>query len=146
MPHNTLPPGEYWIGDPCYVIPRPDWNQFLDDIDPETRYTQHRGQTSVVFDTYRGDGSYQDQNGRQYSVDSGIIAAVPVELVKQTAAERASLNDLGQWLTTDRTLVCDTDGYGTLTFGDLSVMTGDPDEDEEDDDEDEDEDEDEEDS
>jgi hypothetical protein len=57
-----FPKGKYWIGDPCYVIGAEGWNW------------QHH--------TYLGDGAYDDQDGREYLVDSGTLGCFPAGAVE----------------------------------------------------------------
>lgn len=94
----TLPPGEYIISDPCYIIPDDKWNEFLDksfynrevneertnaDIEFERwGYADMEGKDgqlcrSVVFSTWLGDGIFPCKlsDGREFAlpVDAGSI-------------------------------------------------------------------------
>jgi len=115
---GKLPRGDYYVGDPCYVI-RDDneWREFLELLGKaeEARggpmlphIIRFKGHDCFVSSTNTGDGLYRDQSGTEYPVDAGMLAAIPAELV---AAERPGLSfrrtfrvrfnvgaDEGRWL------------------------------------------------
>lgn len=71
-PLATLPPGRYFLGDPVYTLggawapePAPVVTGSVD------------GQPFVGVPTAFGDGVFLDQEGYQYPVDSGFLAAIP---------------------------------------------------------------------
>jgi len=84
----TLDAGDYWLGDPCYVIKDEDWMPWLEECGYETETnlvgeipgTEHE---AVGFATSFGDGVYPYLvNGEQefeLGVDAGMIGFVPVE-------------------------------------------------------------------
>ena len=77
-----LPKGKYYVGDPCYIFHK-SWG----DVLIETEFFGKEVQTIngiPVFggSTMYGDGTYFDQDHRSYAVDSGTLAAIPVELIK----------------------------------------------------------------
>ena len=82
-----LPAGTYFVGDPCYIVPENDWIPLLEATDyfaaPAT--LRFRGYTVGASSTAYGDGTYHDQNGREYSVDAGLLGAVPVAYAKTDA-------------------------------------------------------------
>lgn len=97
----TLPPGKYYIGDPCYVIDT-DWDAVLDlhesptkdaistglrPRDPEDKIFEFKGCKLWMHSTAYGDGSYMDQNGNEYGVDSGLLGAIPLELIDDADGE-----------------------------------------------------------
>jgi hypothetical protein len=82
-----LPAGKYWIGDPGYVLT--DWDAYLDDSDFEGGVYELNGALAMIFDTDHGDGGYEDQEGRVYGVDSGMIGAVPVSMVEDSKMRRS---------------------------------------------------------
>ncbi len=137
MPQTTLPPGEYWVGDPCYVIDDSQWAAFRKSIDRQSGHSQHPGHQSAVFTTRYGDGNYPDDRRRHYSVDSGQIGAVPRELAAKCTkgADRKHYTDLGNFITSKQPLDCSADEEGHLRFGEITIYTGDLPEDEDEDDE-----------
>jgi hypothetical protein len=84
----TLDAGEYWLGDPCYVIRDEDWMPWLEATDYQTETnligeipgSEHE---AVGFQTSFGDGVYPFTiNGEEVfelGVDAGMIGFVPVE-------------------------------------------------------------------
>ena len=84
----TLDAGDYWLGDPCYVIRDEDWMPWLEATDYTTETnligeipgTDH---SAVGFQTAFGDGIYPyTVNGKEVfelGVDAGLIGFVPVE-------------------------------------------------------------------
>ena len=69
---NTLPAGRYIIGDLCYRD-QEDWDQMIDSYQPGKVKSLDDGRKYVYLKTAYGDGSYSDQNGNEYWVDSGTI-------------------------------------------------------------------------
>ena len=92
----TLDAGDYWLGDPCYVIKDEDWIPWLEECDFTTETnlvgnipgTEHE---AVGFATSFGDGVYPySVNGEQVfelGVDAGMIGFVPVEYAPKPRLE-----------------------------------------------------------
>ena len=55
-----------------------------DDFDGHFEYMGH---PIFVHSTAYGDGSYEGSDGRSYSVDAGIIGAIPVELIEDEVVQ-----------------------------------------------------------
>lgn len=72
----TMPAGEYWIGDLCYVM-HEDWDEFCMAEDPGL-YTLKDGTHYAWHYTAYGDGSYEDNYGNSYGVDAGLIGMINV--------------------------------------------------------------------
>ena len=123
MPETILPPGEYWIGDPCYVISNDHWHDFIRAIDEDTGNADYEGHRAAVYHTQFGDGSYADNRGRTYGVDSGQLAAVPVSLIKAHGRNHHRLDELGRRMNTHAPIMCRDDGSGILRFGNLTINT-----------------------
>lgn len=84
-----MPGGEYYIGDPCYVIDESLWSKFctmIDDCDDGAVF-EFEGHQVFVCSTNYGDGTYKDQMQRQYPVDAGIIGAIPIALISPAKVE-----------------------------------------------------------
>lgn len=63
----------YVIGDICNALSSDDWaNYCINEELPEGAFSFH---TSI------GDGTYFDQEGREYNVDSGTIGILPLDKV-----------------------------------------------------------------
>jgi hypothetical protein len=122
---NKLPAGEYYIGDPCYVID--DWNAFCQIwFSMDEGVMDFDGHDMCVFSTQYGDGCFEASDGTLLGVDAGLIAAVPMVL-----CTRGEVEDMGAVVTFDKKFQCTRDYDGLLRFGDFSVMTGDEEEEDE---------------
>jgi hypothetical protein len=78
---HTLPAGKYYIGDPCYALPKEIYNDVW-----EKKYKFKKGvipvlgKEFVVSGTEFGDFTYKGTNNKLYGVDSGNISIIPHEL------------------------------------------------------------------
>ncbi len=76
---------KYWIGDPCYCFSKPDWKEYVKDIENphDISDNEHRRFWNgfEIFEVYTGDGRFFDNDGREYGVDSGSIAIIPWEYI-----------------------------------------------------------------
>ena len=96
----NLPSGDYYIGDPCYVLSNEDYKEMLtqaygNKFEKETHFATIRGHKLFVSGTSYGDGIFDDDMGNAYMVDSGQLSCVPMELVEDVneAARCGTLND-----------------------------------------------------
>ena len=102
-----LPAGDYYIGDPCYAIQ--PWHDYLDQAFPGygdklgPQPFLFGGLQCVVYSTEYGDGTYSDQNGNYYCVDSGLIGATPLSVCDR---ERDYFRGLGYILSTPTPILC----------------------------------------
>lgn len=72
--------GKYFLCDPCYVVPDEDWMELIKTADYfSDAECIYKGHQIISFSTAYGDGSYNDQFGNEFPVDSGMIGLVPVE-------------------------------------------------------------------
>jgi hypothetical protein len=122
----VMPAGEYWVGDPCYSVPNERWIEWLEAADYESERTillaELDGNSVLGINTAYGDGQYEDEQGRVYPVDAGLIGVTPVEVVGDqvpSGAHRlAFANDFS----------CSYD-KGTIILGHISINTDPADED-----------------
>jgi hypothetical protein len=85
----TFPPGEYYIGDPCYIVSDEMWDQWC--------YQYKMKEGAVVMDdikwavhhTHCGDGEFKGTDGFVYHVDSGCLGMVPSFLFDPTKRQHA---------------------------------------------------------
>lgn len=92
--------GKYWIGDLCYVM-ESDWREVCqktlstNDVS-EGEFELADGTKFAMLNTAYGDGTYYDQNGRGYSVDSGTIGCILVDDIKgfETAEVNHTLGNI----------------------------------------------------
>ena len=83
---------EYYLGDPCYVIPDAEWADFCNIMLRDGYEFEYKGESCVVIGT-GGDGDFGG-----LSVDTGIIGIIPVSLcdpqsLKDTVPNHARLID-----------------------------------------------------
>ena len=78
-------PGTYYVGDLCYVM-HPQWKEVCNLMfavdDPgvlDGEFNLSNGVRFAISSTAYGDGTYQDQQGREYPVDAGLIGCIRVE-------------------------------------------------------------------
>lgn len=88
-----LPPGKYFVGDPCYVFQDGTWDRVLSAASDfsDGQIQEFEGVQLWAHSTSNGDGEYEDQNGVKYGVDSGLLGAVPIELLDDPAGEEDGL-------------------------------------------------------
>lgn len=80
--NNKLPPGEYYLGDPCYILSTEDYQEVIRQIfSPKSDSKKFflRGKEGMIFQTLYGDGVFHSSVGSVY-VDSGTVGLVPEEL------------------------------------------------------------------
>lgn len=122
---QILPPGEYALTDPCYVIDNDKWHEFLDPYWGTGRggVFEFEGHKCAAFSTLYGDGVYDSNQGHALGVDAGLIGLIPMELCVK--GDEGGHNII---VLTEET-ECWRDDNGTIHFGkDLFVPTGDDDE------------------
>lgn len=123
-----IPPGSYWLGDPCYFVSDEDWDEILKTSEFFTYPSGTvRGYTVYALGTMFGDGTYVGSDGFDYPVDAGVIGLVPVGL----AIKPDDKPPAGQLITTNLPTAF---GYsnGSIYFGGYSINTSGKYEDDED--------------
>ena len=123
----VLPPGDYYLGDPCYVI-NEDWDEFLNEFWKFDRggVFRYKGRTCAAFYTKYGDGQYEVTEGAfgWLPVDAGMIGMIPWELAN------AGDSSGGVDVRIRKPAKCyENDGW--LHFGDIVVNTSDEEEEDE---------------
>ena len=118
--HVTLPPGEYWVGDPGAVVPFEQLDNFYTGVKDAT--VVHQGSVCAVFDAAFGDGEYSSSQGDPFHTFSGRLAAIPMEAVAYRSDE-SYYSKQGRVVRTDQPLECSYDEYGTVHFNDISINT-----------------------
>ena len=81
----TMPAGDYYVGDPCYVFNKSTWTNYT-AVGAGVVQT-FNGHKCVSFYTKYGDGLYQDNEGFAYEVDSGTIGMIPVKCMDVSKKE-----------------------------------------------------------
>lgn len=120
---NMMPPGKYWIGDLCYVM-HDKWDRFceitIDGQDLRYGKVDVDGTEVAFLGTKYGDGSYNDQMGRTYPVDAGLIGAIKVDDITDPNANIKDGNIIdfsSPWKFYD--------DDGLLIFGKIAIQTND---------------------
>lgn len=81
-----MPAGKYYLGDLCYVM-HEQWDEVCsllfagrDDHNcNQGEFMLKDGTRFAMYNTAYGDGTFDDQNGRSYGVDSGSIGCILME-------------------------------------------------------------------
>lgn len=118
-----LPAGQYYIGDPCYIIPDQEWTAFCDVMFATSDYhvTAFKDVPMLAGSTAFGDGVYADQLGNRYGVDAGTLAVVPRELwdARMSVEQVAKM---GAIFTFDQPFTADCH-RGVFNFGHVHIDT-----------------------
>ena len=138
-----MQPGEYYVGDLCYVMTNTEWEEVCSltikgNECLEGEFTLSDGRRFAMYGTKYGDGTYFDVNKKyEFSVDSGTIGCIAVEDITEQKYEH--IEQLGAFITFQSDFVTgggrdDKDWEGVIQFGRIGIET-DPqwDEDEEED-------------
>lgn len=121
-------PGSYFVGDVSYVVSHSDWQKLL----WADGHTEYKGKDVFIAGTAAGDGIYQDQNGREYPVDTGTLGIIPVELCGKAKLKETIKSGGGHVARFDGEFDVSRSGNATFTFGNIVIVTdGSDDEDEE---------------
>lgn len=135
-----LPPGRYWVGDPCYVYPDAEWSQFCgvlngarEDSDPTFGIVfEYGGTPFFVSQTAYGDGCYElffDGMHKlgECGVDAGLLSVIPEQLVKLwEPKENSRENYGGVWVSIQEECKASSNG-GDVKFGKHYIQTTDDD-------------------
>ncbi len=128
----TMPAGEYYIGDLCYVMDEV-WDEvcdlFFDRNSPygcnQGKFKLKDGREFVSFNTRYGDGVYYDQTRmNEYGVDAGLIGCIKVSDIRDRLPSDSVI------VRFDQDFHCHSDG-SKLRFGHVVIDTDPGDEEEE---------------
>lgn len=126
---NKLPAGTYYVGDLCYVVPDDDWLDFCDRMFPDGHAVggvkeMPDGINYADFCTKYGDGVYGDGFLGEYYVDSGSIGCIPVCALPANFNRETAMR-LGQIIDFKTAFeVGYDDETGTISFGEVHIVTG----------------------
>jgi len=126
---TTIPPGIYFIGDPCYLFAK-GWGRILDATSYFDKPLFEDNKCLVAFGTAYGDGVYKDQYGGPFCVDSGTIGATSIQYYEPEKVRMMSLNMLGDIVEFTQETECWKEG-SVIHIGEIAIET-DPEDDEED--------------
>lgn len=118
---EPLKAGTYYIGDPSYVARNNRWLSFLNDVE----YFSDNIHTIKGFrlaggGTAYGDGTYKDQEGREYPVDTGLLSCIPMEYLLKHGKKPKSGD--GQVVEFEEDFAVEVSG-GIFRFGHILIDT-----------------------
>lgn len=112
--------GKYYIGDPCYVISNKNWDKLIEETNHfANEEFKFKGKTCFAAGTAFGDGTYYDEEGREYCVDSGLIGVIPFEILDINTEGRG-----GQIVEFEEDFLASVEN-GTFRFGNITIVTDD---------------------
>lgn len=128
---ERMPEGRYYVGDLCYVLTDAQWDELLKLMYPirtgpnrnkcfEGRFVLKGGIEVAYHGTAYGDGIYEDNEGREYSVDSGTIGCVKASHLDRKT--KAKVKKLGQIVDIPFPFVSESED-GQLKFGNVTIDT-----------------------
>lgn len=123
----SMPAGSYWIGDLCYVLDDV-WDEVCElyfasesnDV-PGGEFTLADGRKFAMYGTRWGDGSYEDQSGRSFGVDSGTLGCI---MINDIANATSNLGHVTSFRNNFDTGYTDRD-KSVIKFGHIQIDTGD---------------------
>ena len=124
---NLFSAGSYYVGDLCYVLKEKNgysWKSFCGEWDSKdggyATIFHFEGQKVFCSNTAFGDGSFYDQRGRSFSVDSGSIGIWPMDKLPSNINTQG-----GHVLNFDEPFKCfPCDSRGNIHIGHLTISTG----------------------
>ena len=128
----TLPKATYIVIDPCYVMRDDAYDVLCDKMDFNTRaqIIENEGHQMALSNTAWGDGTYDSNSSTSFSVDAGIIGAVPLALCCPEKLNEEFVKGTSVILTD--TSVEFSYNEGTFKINSLEIYTGYDEEEEED--------------
>lgn len=121
----TMPAGMYYVGDLCYVIE--EWDEFCSVTIKgngvlEGEFELSDGRKFACYNTAWGDGVYQDQFGKEYPVDAGIIGCILVsDITPKDYSDRID-GVLGNFHTFEEPFLTYSED-GVIVFGNIRIDT-----------------------
>jgi hypothetical protein len=107
----------YVVGDLCNSLNSDDWQDYC--------FSEQLPEGAFSFHCFTGDGTYYDQEGFGYGIDSGTIGILPLDKVSDMDKLRTALKyKIVKVVDIDE--VDETDCYeedGTITLGPIVINT-----------------------
>ena len=121
----TFPAGEYYIGDLCYVM-HAEWGEVCDlmfaaagDDMVEGDLPMADGRNIFLASTAYGDGTYNDNKGNYYPVDSGSIGIIAIKDISDADRENITQGAVHTFETEFNIIA----HAGLFDFGDVVIDT-----------------------
>lgn len=132
---------KYYIGDIGYLATPSEWERYCYEIPVRQELLRQYNEGDIIkehyfdgdekkpfyaFSTAYGDGTYMDQEGRRYSVDSGGIGCIDVRYLSDKAKLKDVVNKGQAHIVEMEELFPDRVNWqgGTIIFGDVVIDTG----------------------
>lgn len=118
--------GNYYVGDLCYVL-HDVWGEAVEIMfdkngtGNEGEFTLKDGRKFAIYGTRYGDGTYRDNLGWTYSVDSGSIGCILDSDINRN--DLSNYDDLGNVIEFKDNFETSSDG-ALLQFGHVIIDTG----------------------
>ena len=131
-----MPAGKYYCGDLCYVM-HDEWDEVcgLFFEGPNVHgcnqgiFQLKDGRKFASFNTKWGDGSFQDQYGRSYGVDAGLIGCIAIKDINLDSGDNFTRG--GQVIEFDRDFEVHggtgprSEWDGVIRIGNVTIKTDD---------------------
>lgn len=96
---GKMPAGSYYVGDLCYVM-HDVWDEVCALMFPNNgngrmvqgKFKLQDGREFAVYSTKYGDGLYEDDYGRKYPVDAGVIGCIRADDIRDDESWRSGGN------------------------------------------------------
>ena len=134
----SIPAGRYFVGDPVYLAGsggQDAWDDLCEKINADGERDKRsviggvtmNGVPVIVADTAYGDGTFYDEKGNAYSVDSGLLSVIPVEMAEHLRVPESELKDSGRIVDVPAPVKMSYDDFdeGTIRIGGIEIITGD---------------------
>ncbi len=114
--YTIIPKGQYFIGDPCHVFSDDVWSKILRQNTHNDIVFKIDDKKFVMCDI-GGDGDIQDSTSHVYSIDSGSLGIVPLDVLDLALLEKTK--HLGKVVTFEKTTEVKFMSEEFVQFGDL---------------------------
>jgi len=123
--------GKYYVGDLCYVL-NDEWDEVCELMFAgrknggcnQGEFNLKDGRRFALYSTAYGDGTYVDNLGNEYFVDAGCIGCILLDDINLGNDRNKESIGGGNIISFEKDFNTSTDGEN-LTFGHVTVMTGD---------------------
>lgn len=136
----TIPPGEYYVGDPCYVLGKelydalheqifPGWSHESRDIEIDVQLDTGGKARMVDVRTAHGDGSYDirtEKKTYRAAVDSGGLAVIDRRLCDANKYTEERIKEIATFVTVTAEAVLRTEGGNLRLEGYFTLLTDPP--------------------
>lgn len=121
----VIPKGVYVVGDPAFTagLDNDAWQDWVTQITNEDGGFD-RGAVGAMFNNYPviglsvklGPGTYEDSFQRQFDVNSGVFAAIPMSLLRKMGIDEETIMETSSIVSFDEATTLHSDGV-VLKFG-----------------------------